>query len=85
VTAEKEPPISGHPVNLRLARKDDHSKPCTLLTVDLTGMETEIGYNVIDVATKTPVSLEKVELEVKRICICVIRKKRFCLNTCQWR
>ncbi len=67
VTAEKEPPISGHPVNLRLARKDDHSKPCTLLTADLTGMETEIGYNVIRVATKTPVRLEKVELEVKRI------------------
>ena len=67
VTAEKEPPISGHPVNLRLARNDDHSKPCTLLTADLTGIETEVGYNNICVSTKTTVSLEKVELEVKRI------------------
>lgn len=67
VTNEKEPPISGHPVNLRLATGDDHSKPCTLLLADLTGMETKIGYNDIRVVTKTPVSLEKVELEVKRI------------------
>lgn len=67
VTAEKEPPISGHPVNLRLARNDDHSKPCTLLTADLTGAEAKIGYNIIRVATKSSVSLEKVELEVKRI------------------
>ena len=66
VTAEKEPPISGHPVNLRLARNDDHSKPCTLLAADLTGMETEIGYNIIRVVAKSPVRLEKAELEVKR-------------------
>ena len=67
VTAEKIPPISGHPISVRLAHGEDHSKSCTLLEADLTGMETQIGYNIIHVLTKTPVSLEKVELEVKRI------------------
>ena len=67
VTVEKVPPISGHPVSVRLARGEDFSKSCTLLEADLTGMETKIGYNIINVLTKTPVSLEKVELEVKRI------------------
>ena len=67
VTAEKTPPISGHPVSFRLACGQDFSKPCTLLMADLTGTETKIGYNVIRVMAKTPVKLEKVELEVKRI------------------
>ena len=67
VTAEKIPPISGHPVSVRLAHGEDHSKSCTLLEADLTGMETQTGYNIIHVLTKMPVSLEKVELEVKRI------------------
>ncbi|MBO5356327.1 MAG: hypothetical protein J6A95_01040, partial [Clostridia bacterium] len=66
VTAEKVPPISGHPVSVRLAYGEDHSKSCTMLEADLTGMETKIGYNIIRVLTKMPVSLEKVELEVKR-------------------
>jgi hypothetical protein len=52
---------------VRLAHGEDHSKSCTLLEADLTGMETQIGYNIIHVLTKMPVSLEKVELEVKRI------------------
>ena len=67
VTAEKTPPISGHPVSVRLASGEDHSKKCTLFEADLTGMETKTGYNIIQVLTKTPVSLEKVELEVKQI------------------
>lgn len=67
VTVEKEAPISGGNVSVRLACGKDYSKPCTLLSADLTGMETKIGYNEIRVITKTPVSLEKVELEVKRI------------------
>ena len=67
VTDEKEAPISGGRISVRLTCGIDHSKPCTLLTADLTGMETEIGYNILRVTAKTPVSLEKVELEVKRI------------------
>ena len=67
VTGEKAPPISGHPVSVRLANGEDHSKKCTLFEADLTGMETKIGYNIIHVLTKTQVSLEKVELEVKLI------------------
>ena len=67
VTAEKEAPVSGGVISVRLTCGEDHSKPCTLLTADLTGMETEIGYNIIRVVTKSSVSLEKVELEVKRI------------------
>ncbi len=67
VTVEKVPPISGHPVIVRLAHGEDHSKSCTLLEADLTGMETKIGYNIIHVLTKAPVSLEKVELDIKRI------------------
>jgi hypothetical protein len=67
VTAEKEAPVSGGNVSVRLACVTDYSKPCTLLTADLTGMKTEIGYNIIRIATKKTVSLEKAELEVKRI------------------
>ena len=67
VTAERIPPVSGHPVSVRLAHGEDHSKSCTLFEADLTGMETQIGYNIIRVLTKMPISLEKVELEVKRI------------------
>ena len=67
VTSEKEAPVSGYTISVRLACGEDYSKPCTLLTADLTGTETEIGYNAVRVVTKTPVRLEKVELEVKRI------------------
>ena len=66
VTTEKEAPNSGYGVSIRLAKGIDLSKPCTLLTADLTGVDTKIGYNTIRVITKTPVSLEKVELEVRR-------------------
>jgi hypothetical protein len=36
-----------------------------MLIADVTGMETEIGYSEIKVVSKTSISLEKVELEVK--------------------
>ena len=65
VTTEAEAPTSGTTVSHRLLQGIDMSKPCTLLTADITGMETKIGYNSIVVLAKNSVRLEKVELEVK--------------------
>ena len=66
VTAEAETPVSGYTVTHRLLQGIDMSKQCTMLTCDLTGMETKIGYNEIRVMTAAPTRLEKVELEVKK-------------------
>lgn len=66
VTTAKEAPMSGYGVTQRLAKKIDSSKPCTLLTADVTGIETKIGYNSVRVVTITPTSLEKVEVAVKK-------------------
>ena len=66
VTTEEEAPISGYTVTNRLLQGIDLSKPCTMLTCDLTGMETKIGYNEIRVITTKSTRLEKVELEVKK-------------------
>ena len=65
VTTEQEAPTSGTTISHRLLQGIDMSKPCTLLTADITGMETIIGYNLIVVLAKNSVRLEKVELEVK--------------------
>lgn len=65
VTGEKEAPISGYGVTIRLLNGIDISKPCTMLIADVTGMETAVGYSEIKVVSKTAISLEKVELEVK--------------------
>jgi len=62
VTSEAEAPTSGYYVSQRLIEGTDLSKPCTLLTADVTGIETKIGYNTVQVQTRTPVRLEKVEL-----------------------
>jgi hypothetical protein len=35
-----------------------------MLTADITGTETKLGYNSIRVAAKKPTSLEKVELDL---------------------
>ena len=66
VTTEKVPPTSGYGVSHRLLQNVDLSKPCIMLTADVTGMETGVGYNSLRVAAKAPVGLEKVELELKR-------------------
>lgn len=65
VTTEKEAPISGYGISTRLAKKIDLSKPCTMLVADVTGMETKIGYNSIQVVVQNTTTLEKVELELK--------------------
>ena len=62
VTKEKEAPVSGFGVSQRLLKGIDMSKPCLLLSADVTGMHTEIGYQDVTVKTDSPVSLEKVEL-----------------------
>ena len=67
VTTEKEAPNSGYTISIRLAQKIDLSKPCTMLIADVTDMETKIGYNVIRITANEPTSLEKVELEVKKV------------------
>ena len=64
VTKEKEAPISGYGVTIRLLNGIDISKPCTMLSADVTGEKTEISYSEIKVVSKTSISLEKVELEV---------------------
>lgn len=64
VTTEEEPPISGYMVSQRLCGNIDMSKPCTMLTADVNGMETKIGYNTIHVVSNGIVRLEKVELEL---------------------
>ena len=66
VTAEAEAPISGYTVSHRLLQGIDMSKPCTMLTSDLTGIETKVGYNQIRVVANAAIRLEKVELEVKK-------------------
>jgi len=65
VTTEKEAPTSGYDISQRLARGVDLSKPCVMLTADVSGVEAVIGYNTIRVESDAPVSLEKVELEIK--------------------
>ena len=65
VTTEEEAPISGYMITTRLAKKEDFSKPCTMLTADVTGMETKIGYNQIRVVAEDTVRLEKAELELE--------------------
>jgi len=66
VTAEPEAPVSGFKISQRLCRGVDLSKPCTRLTADLTGTETEAGYQKIRVVTREKVRLEKAELELLR-------------------
>ena len=66
VTTEVEAPISGYTVSHRLLQGIDMSKPCTMLTADITGIETKVGYNAICVVAKNSVRLEKVELEIKK-------------------
>ena len=66
VTTETEAPMSGYTITRRLLQGVDMSKPCTMLTCDLTGIETKIGYNDIRVVCRETVRLEKVELTVKR-------------------
>lgn len=65
VTAENPAPVSGYGVSQRLAQNVDMSKPCTMLTADITGVETNIGYNRLRIEANSATSLEKVELEVK--------------------
>ncbi len=65
VTKEKEAPISGYGVTIRLLNGIDISKPCTMISAIVTGEKTEIGYSEIKIVSKTAISLEKVELEVK--------------------
>lgn len=62
VTTEKEAPVSGFGVTQRLLEGTDISKACLLLTVDLTGTHTEVGYSDVTVKTSKAISLEKVEL-----------------------
>ena len=64
VTTETTPPNSGRGVYEPLFKGIDKSKPCTMLTANLTGTDTKIGYNSIRVAAKKPTCLEKVELKL---------------------
>jgi len=64
VTTEKEAPVSGYGVNQRLLKGIDISKPCILLTADLTGTHTETGYQRVSLKTDTEVTIEKVELSL---------------------
>jgi hypothetical protein len=66
VTTEQEAPTSGTTISHRLLQGIDMSKPCTLLTADITGMETKVGYNTVRVVAKNSVRLEKVELEIRK-------------------
>ena len=65
VTAEKEAPVSGFGVSQRLLKGIDASKPCLLLTADINGTHTEIGYQEVAVKADKAISLEKVELALK--------------------
>lgn len=67
VTTEEVAPTSGYTVTHRLLQGIDMSKPCTMLTCELTGVQTKIGYNSVCVIAKNSVRLEKVELEVKQV------------------
>ena len=67
VTTEKEAPISGYGVNTRLLKGIDISKPCILLTSNVTGTHTEIGYQDILIKTKSAVTVEKAELKLSEI------------------
>jgi hypothetical protein len=64
VTTEKEAPISGYGVTIRLLSGKDISKPCTMFTCPVLD-STPIGYNEVKVVCKNTVSIEKVELELK--------------------
>lgn len=64
VTTEEEAPVSGFKISQRLSQGIDLSKPCTMLTADVTGFETAAGYQKIHVTAKKKVRLEKVELEL---------------------
>ena len=63
VTTEKEAPISGYGVTIRLLSGKDISKPCTMFTCPVDS--TFVGYNEVKVVCKNTVSIEKVELELK--------------------
>jgi hypothetical protein len=67
VTAEKEAPVSGYGVNTRLLKEIDISKPCILLTADVSGVNTEIGYQQVALKGNGAVTLEKVELKLSDI------------------
>ena len=64
VTTEKEAPVSGFDVSRRLLSGIDISKPCILLSADISGTHTEIGYQDVSFITDSPISLEKVELKL---------------------
>ena len=64
VTTEKEAPVSGFGVSTRLLKGIDISKPCIMLSADISGTKTEIGYQDVNVNTESSVSLEKVELSL---------------------
>ena len=66
VTTEKEAPVSGFGVSRRLLGGIDISKPCILLSADISGTHTEIGYQDVSFITDSPVSLEKVELKLRK-------------------
>lgn len=70
VTTEEEAPVSGFKISQRLCQGIDLSKPCTMLTADVTGIETTPGYQRIHVAADRTVCktirLEKAELELVR-------------------
>jgi len=64
VTAEKEAPVSGYGVTERLLKGIDTSKPCILLSADISGTHTDIGYQLVGVKADSPITLEKVELKL---------------------
>lgn len=66
ITTEKEAPISGYTITLRILKNEDYSKPCVMFTADITGKQTKIGYNSVYVSAAKPVRAEKIELEIKK-------------------
>lgn len=67
VTDEKGPPNSGYGVTVRILAGEDHSKPCTLLTADLTGIKTAPGYHAVRLESESPLRLEKLEVVCEKI------------------
>jgi hypothetical protein len=49
---------------MRLYKGVDISKPCTRLTANLSGTETQAGYQELQIISKSEVRLEKAELEL---------------------
>lgn len=66
VTALAEAPISGHGVYLPLAQGEDRSRPCTLLTADITGLSPGTGYREVRLSAPAPIQVEKVEVVCKK-------------------